>query len=255
LIESSIIVLAGKTEQKLYRAFSIEGEKIKIYSCKEAFNLVEEFQATVIIIDCGYEIGLGLKLLKNIKKAHPNTPVIMLTDKSSEDTVIQAFRLGARDYLKKTIDIFDLQNRIRDLLKINRNSREKRTRYYPNQNAALGNLSSIVNTDKPMSILAVIKNMEENLSDKIDLENCAKQANMSKYYFCRYFKENIGMTPMKFLKHMRINKSKKLLLNKNISSTEVGFAVGFNDYSTFSRNFKILIGMSPNKYRKTYRSK
>ena len=252
MTDYSILIFADEAYHKIYRVFSLEGEKIGIYSCSKAFKIINERKFEIVLIDCGFDIKTGLRLLKELKREHPAVPVIFLTDESSEDSVIQAFRLGARDYLKKPISIFEIKDRMKDLLEIKRHSRKERIRYRQNQNTAFGELVSIAKSDKPVNILSAIQYIEENFTEEIDLATCAKHAKMSKYHFCRYFKEKMGLTPMKFVKIVRIAKAKKLLQRADLSLTEIALATGFGDYNRFYRNFKRFAGLSPKSYRDSF---
>jgi len=252
MTDYSILIFADEAYHKIYRVLSLEGEKIGIYSCSKAFDVIKEVQVEVALIDCGFDIKTGLKLLKELKQEQPAVPVLFLTDESSEDSVIQAFRSGARDYVKKPINIFELKEKMKDLLEMKRSSREERIRYYQDQNNEFGDLAAIAKSDKSVHVLSAIQYIEENFTEKIDLATCAKQAKMSKYHFCRYFKEKMGLTPMKFIKILRIAKAKKLLQRDDLSLTEIALATGFGDYNSLYRNFKRFAGLSPKSYRDTF---
>lgn len=60
-------------------------------------------ETDLIILDCGVETASCVSLLKNIKMAQPETPVIFVADTSSEELVIEVFKSGARDYFKKPL--------------------------------------------------------------------------------------------------------------------------------------------------------
>ena len=248
-IRASILVFAEQAQQKLYRSFSLKGENVEIYSCREAFYLIKDCQAKIIIIDCGINIKLALKILEKTKYSHPHIPVILLTDKSSEEYAIQAFRLGVREYIRKPVNISELKKTIKHLLKVKRTVQEKRIPFVQNKRIDLEGALFLVKSDKPVNILAAIYHIEENLSEKISLADCAKRARLSKYHFCRYFKKHMGMSPMKYASSLRIMKAKQLLQRDDLSITEVSLSVGFNDYSAFSRCFKEIEGVTPKKYK------
>ena len=53
----------------------------------------------------------------------------------------------------------------------------------------------------------------------------------------------------KYLSRYRIEKAKEILLSSDMLVTEIGPLVGFGDYSTFTRKFKQITGVSPSDYR------
>jgi YesN/AraC family two-component response regulator len=248
---NTILVLAEKYNQKLYRILNIEDTNIEIYSCKEDESPLRRIEPSFVIIDCGFEIELGLKVLEKIKNVLPSVPVILITDKSSEEHAIQAFRLGAREYLRKPIDIFELQDTIQEILKLKRDSRERRVQFVPKIRADSGEFLSFRNTDKPVNLLASLNYIEQNFTEEICLSECAKIANLSKYHFCRLFKKHMGLSPMEYVNMRRIIKAKDLFSREDYNNTEISLTIGFNDYGTFLRNFKKITGLTPKKYRES----
>lgn len=91
--------------------------------------------------------------------------------------------------------------------------------------------------------------IEENYSKGISMELVAEVMNLSPFYFSKIFKKMEGITFIDFLTLLRINKSKELLLDQNLSLKEICFLVGYNDPNYFSRVFKKVTELSPSEYR------
>lgn len=83
-------------------------------------------------------------------------------------------------------------------------------------------------------------------------QTTAREANLSKFYFIKAFKNHTGKTPYNYLLELRINKAKELLKNSTFSVTEIYFLCGFVNHSHFTSAFKKKVGMSPSMYRKVY---
>lgn len=81
-------------------------------------------------------------------------------------------------------------------------------------------------------------------------QSAAKEANLSKYYFIRAFRNETGKTPYRFLLDVKINKAKELLKENNYTVTEIYFLCGFINHSHFATTFKKKVGMSPSMFRK-----
>ena len=73
---------------------------------------------------------------------------------------------------------------------------------------------------------------------------------MSKYYFCRMFKQKTGVTVMEYILKTRIVMAMELLGEATLTVTEISEACGFSSVSYFSRAFKNETGVSPLKYKK-----
>ncbi len=99
------------------------------------------------------------------------------------------------------------------------------------------------------NIKHVIGYIESNLWSKLDLENLAQIAKLSKFHFCRKFKRHVGINPMKYVNTRRIEKAKELLKKRDLSVSLVASEVGFRDLSNFIRQFKKRTGLAPNAYR------
>jgi len=244
-----VLIIADGENARLYYTFFVNGEKICVCTLKDSLDCVQQRPADVIMLDCGFNVCRGLRALRKIKAMRPETPVIFLTDLSSEDTAVNAFRSGAREYFRKPVNIFELKATLQRLLALKRTSNEKRTRFVARKRVASDLSIGAATTDKPVNLLSVIHYIEENLSASIKLESLAKKANSSKYHFCRIFKRNAGASPMQFVTNMRIERAKDLLRSNGNTISAVAYKVGFKDLSNFTRQFKKITGTTPMRYK------
>ena len=91
--------------------------------------------------------------------------------------------------------------------------------------------------------------IKEHLNEHISLEQAAAQVYLSKSYFCRILKNELGCTFTEYVNRLRIERSKTLLLRSRMAISEISAEVGFEDQSYFTRIFKKQTGLSPGKYR------
>lgn len=96
-------------------------------------------------------------------------------------------------------------------------------------------------------ILHCLGYMESHLSDRITLADMAKSTAMSRTAFCRAFQNVVGEPFKKHLNRKRIEKA-AALIRAGGKITAAAVSAGFSDFSTFSRNFKRIIGMCPSEY-------
>lgn len=93
--------------------------------------------------------------------------------------------------------------------------------------------------------------LEKNYYKDISLDDVSYTANMSPSYFSRQFKKEYGVNFVNFLQNLRVEKSKELLTQTNLSIQDIAFEVGFKDTAHFSKSFKSINMIPPSKYRKT----
>ena len=96
---------------------------------------------------------------------------------------------------------------------------------------------------------ANIRYLEDNISkDGLTVENFARHLGMSRTAYYNRMKELTGLSPIEFIRQIRIKKALRLMDDGETSITEVAYKTGFNDPKYFSRCFKAEMGMSPTAY-------
>lgn len=101
---------------------------------------------------------------------------------------------------------------------------------------------------KPVKQLkSVIRLVEREYHEKLTLEDMADTAGMSPKYFCRFFKQMTGQTPVEYLNAYRIEQACRLLAGGQ-SVTEAAFNCGFNDLSYFISTFKRHKNTTPGRF-------
>jgi AraC family transcriptional regulator len=88
-----------------------------------------------------------------------------------------------------------------------------------------------------------------HLSENVSLADVAAELGMSQYYFCRLFKQSMGITPHAYLMQQRVELSKQLLKQKEGTINDVAIACGFANPSHFAKCFRRYTGVSPKQFR------
>jgi len=213
-----------------------------------------EVKADVVILDTGFQVRKGLSLLREIKSVWAQVPVLFLTDQSSEEHVIAAFRLGARDYFTKPLNIACFMDTVENLLSFRKTCREKR-RPLNGEKQDTSPVLSEARTNMPAPVFNALMYINNHVTDHISLQEMAEAAGMSKHHFCRIFKKYTGFTPMHALSSMRIERAKKLLESADQTISTVAVESGFGDIGSFIRQFKKVTGITATNFRNTFRSK
>ncbi len=95
--------------------------------------------------------------------------------------------------------------------------------------------------------------VEKNVDDSISLAQAAEIAAMEKTYFSSFFHEKVGVTFRAWLQYLRIARALEMMSEQDHSITEVAFAVGFNELSTFQKAFKRWTSLTPRDFKRLAR--
>lgn len=146
---------------------------------EEALLFIEKYTYDVIILDIMIPRLNGLEVVKRMREAHNNTPVIMLTAKSTVDDKIKGLDYGADDYLTKPFNSDELLARIRALGRRKGEINDKKALNYGDFTLNLDNLTlskdneSVTLTNKEVQILSLLINSEGKVISLDDITNKA----------------------------------------------------------------------------------
>jgi AraC-like DNA-binding protein len=104
-------------------------------------------------------------------------------------------------------------------------------------------------------INAIYEYTLKHFQQKIALAEIASVAGLVPSSFCRYFKSRAGKPFSQFLMEIRIGYACKLLLDGQMSVKQLCYESGFNNFTCFHKNFKVITGKRPLDYQKTYANK
>jgi len=92
--------------------------------------------------------------------------------------------------------------------------------------------------DSKNPISPVVEFIRMNLKENISMKNLSEKACMSTTSFYRFFRRELGMSPIEFIIHEKLKCAKQLLKNPKIQINEVCYLSGFEDSNYFIRLFK-----------------
>ena len=111
------------------------------------------------------------------------------------------------------------------------------------------NLSSHKSLTKDGYFMSTLSYIHEHYNEKITLDDLVKLSQMSRSSYINKFKEICKMPPLTYLTATRISVAEKLLVETNISISEIAFRTGFYDASHLTKAFTTSHGLSPVAYR------
>jgi AraC-like DNA-binding protein len=100
-------------------------------------------------------------------------------------------------------------------------------------------------------IAASLHRIEAAGGNRLALEDLAREARMSPFHFLRTFEEVVGTTPGRYILRMRLRRAAVRLLESTEPVSTVAYEYGFGDLSTFNRQFRRAMGVSPGQFRLT----
>lgn len=124
--------------------------------------------------------------------------------------------------------------------------------------ASIYDLNANVNAVKKMTpakethVNLAVKYIQEHYKEPIDVDSVCSEIGFSKYYFCKLFKKQQGLTIHQYLNDYRIKNAKELLAYSKLSVNTIATQVGFKNSLTFIRAFERTVNMTPSEYRGYY---
>jgi AraC family transcriptional regulator len=94
-----------------------------------------------------------------------------------------------------------------------------------------------------------IRTMWDRYDERLSLNDLAREAMLSRFYFARVFRDITGTSPGRFLTAIRLYQAKRLLLQTTLRVTPISYMVGYNSPGTFTSRFTRSVGVSPTRYR------
>ena len=94
--------------------------------------------------------------------------------------------------------------------------------------------------------------IEENATRSLTVESIARKVAMSPSHFAHRFRDVASTSPIQYLRHVRLERARELLLTDGCAAAEVATRVGYVSASHFSRDFKRHFGLAPASYARRF---
>lgn len=211
---------------------------------------MKEEHPDLVISDIVMPVMDGFKLLRSIRENDvlKHIPVILLTSENSEDNRRLGLDRGADAFVGKPFNPDILKATVNNFLGRN----EALLQY---SNSAYSALDSFRGHEMSKEDKALLTEVTEIIMKNLDNEQLcidfiAEQAGISKMQLYRKVKSCIGLTPVEYIKTLRLEKAEKLLKSTTRTVQQIMFDCGFNSKTYFYREFaKKYDGLTPKQFR------
>ncbi len=175
-------------------------------------------------------------------------PVIVLSAKGQIESKVQLYDLGADNYLIKPFDIEELSAVVSSTLEQRRKLREVFYKKYlsgadvPTLEKNFNVSGDIVNK----TVNAVLESLDDS---SLNVSMLEEKLGIGRNKLQKEIKAETGLTPVEFMRSIRLSEARKMLTDGTRHVSEVAYAVGFNNLSYFSRAFKNEFGVLPTEWQ------
>ncbi len=226
--------------------FSKSFNVINAINGQEGFDKANQHSPDIIISDIIMPEVDGLELCTRLK-SDINTshiPVILLTARSEVENYVEGFETGADDYIPKPFNIEVLEAKSKSLIE---NRRKLRKSFIRSLDFVPKDITTSP-TDEQF-LQRTLEIIEQNITNpEFGVQKLAGEMCVSRSLLHKKLTAIVDLSANDFITLIKLKKSALLLLNSNLSISEIAFEAGFNDPKYFSRCFKKHFGKSPSEY-------
>jgi signal transduction histidine kinase/CheY-like chemotaxis protein len=203
----------------------------------------------IIISDVMMPIKNGIELTNTLKNDERTShiPIILLTAKAGDENELEGIKSGADDYITKPFNNKLLTSKVAKLIETRKHLQ---LRY--SQEIILKPKDIVVSTIDEEFLQRVQHILDGKLIESsFNVEQFSKAIGMSRMQLHRKLKALTGLTTSEFIRSQRIKLAADLLSKSDINVSQIGYSVGFNDHSYFTKCFKDHFGCTPSEYHKS----
>lgn len=259
----TLLVVEDNAELRLFLRNILSDTYRVLEACdgQRGLDLAVKHVPDFIITDVMMPVMDGLDMVKRLKENRMvcHIPVIVLSAKSSLDDRIAGLEHGIDDYIAKPFSSTYLKARIVSLLRQRRQLQELYMNRLADQDSQPGKVQSAATYEPSLPELesldeqfmkSVMEFLEANMSNQeLEIENLAEHLFMSRTVFYRKLKPITGLTPVEFVREIRLKRAIQLMESDDYTISQVAYMTGFRAPKYFSKVFKKATGLTPSEYK------
>lgn len=266
-----VLIVEDNQELRYFLKTALQGvfsQIIEAADGAEGLEKAKDCLPDLIISDIMMPGKDGIELLRSLREdiTISHIPVILLTAKSAIESRIQGIELGAEDYVTKPFSIAYLKVSVANILE-----RRKRLQTYY-RSWPLPTLLEETSQEPTVSVAAMLEEEQQALADTITtndqlfmkrlidsiyknldngnlkIEELTREVGVSRVIFYNKVKNLTGLSPVEFLKEVRLKQAAQLM-QSDLNISQIAYQVGFNDVHYFSKCFRQQFGVTPTAYK------
>lgn len=190
----------------------------------------------------------GVELLKRLKasKNHSFVPVILLTAKTTPEERMRALEAGVDDYMTKPFEPEFLCARIHNLIA----QRRKLESIYRERLFNMEPQKLVKDEPDAKFLTRLMQFMEKEMDNsELTVDQMVEHIGMGRTVFFKRLKAVTGLSPVEFIREVRVKRAAQLLQTGAYNVSEVTYMVGMSDSRYFSKCFKLKYGMTPTEWK------
>ena len=215
---------------------------------EKGIDLAIEHIPDIIISDIMMPIKNGIELTETLKNDERTShiPIVLLTAKAGDANELKGIEVGADDYITKPFNSQILITKVSKLIE----TRQLLQNRYSQELILTPKDIAITKLDEEfLEKVQVVLNV--NLVEaSFSIEDFSKAVGMSRMQLHRKIKALTGLSASEFIRSQRLKLAAQLLKKSDINISEVGYSVGFNDPSYFTKCFKVAYNCTPTEFAK-----
>jgi len=215
---------------RIVQSHSSSNLVLKAHSGRKALEILERESVDLVLLDLQMPELDGLGVLDAMRENErlQRIPVIVITGKVLTETDMLRLNHGVATVLEK--GLFNLDETVSHI-----------TAALERKHRLSGEAQNLVR--KAMAFI------HEHFANPISRREIAQHVSIAEDYLTFCFRQELGITPIRYLQRYRVNQAKHLLKSGQKAITEIAFEVGFTDSGYFSRIFRREAGISPEGFR------
>ncbi len=248
--EYSIVLIEDNTDMRIYlknnlaKAYEIHESENGTEGLNLAYNIIPDLIITDIILPGKDGLDITNILKNDFRTSH--IPIIILTAKGSIEKQIESLKLKADAFIVKPFNFQYLEETINSLLRNRETLKDHYTCELPNECLHSPMVKKI--DRKFVNEFSAI--VESNIANEnFGVDDICKEIGVSRVQLYRKIKALLGCNINDYILSVRLQKAKFLLINEDLSISEVASKVGFASQAYFSNVFKSKVGTTPKAFK------
>lgn len=214
---------------------------------KEGLSMVETVKPNLIITDYMMPVMNGLEMCRILKKNMPTVtiPIIMLSAKDDTETIKNSIKLQIDAFIQKPFNAEIMIGKIEMLI------HKKETFEAQARIETIGSPKPVedsTSSDEKF-LINITQIIEDHMADSnLNVNGLCELSGTGSKQIYRKIKQLTGMSPVEYIKSIRMKKAAMLLQQKKFTIAEVMYMVGYSNPSYFSKCFQSVFGKTPKQY-------